>query len=407
MPFRCCILFGGPSAERNISAGSIKPWLTYLADEDGVELTVLFVDREERAFLLPRRFGFTNTCEDFEQILDAGDALDDERVRAVVDALRPELAPRLTDAAALGLGDVPLHTPVDDLSAESHLSHPARRARLRAHLAEALTEIARVAQPIVVLIGELNRADTLTLELLAGLLKEVQSPESPVHFVATVRSARLDDRTSDLTRRFPTPTRVALEALSERDVAVAVGNMLGRRPPPAELARRLHQATGGQPLYLEDAVYQMVDTGGIEADGSRLAWADQAMEIQVPDRAENAAVAQLERMPVSWRRVIEALAVAGSGAKIPLLAHVLGWEPAALLPVVEAIEREGSSFDRFYRTPKGQPGSYQHQFQVYGRAGQPCRTCGRPIKRIVVGQRGTWLCTRCQAAPRPGTITRP
>ena len=230
---------------------------------------------------------------------------------------------------------------IDELSAEEHLSHPARRARLRAHLAEALNEIARVAEPVVVLVGELHRADTLTLELLAGLLKEVQSPESPVHFVATVRTARLDDRTSDLSRRFPTPTRISLDALSERDVAIAVGNMLGRRPPPAELARRLHQATGGQPLYLEDAVYQMVDAGGIEADGSRLAWADQAMEIQVPDRAENAAVAQLERMPVSWRRVIEAVAVAGSGAKIPLLAHVLGWEPAALLPVVEAIEREG------------------------------------------------------------------
>ena len=65
-----------------------------------------------------------------------------------------------------------------------------------------------------------------------------------------------------------------------------------------------------------------------------------------------------------------------------------------------AIEREGSSFDTFYRTPEGQPGSYQHQFQVYGRQGKPCRTCGRTIKRIVVGQRGTHFCTRCQPAPR-------
>jgi len=61
-----------------------------------------------------------------------------------------------------------------------------------------------------------------------------------------------------------------------------------------------------------------------------------------------------------------------------------------------AIEREGSSFDRFYRTPEGNPGSYQDQFLVYGRDGQPCRTCGRPIRRIVVGQRGTHVCTRCQ-----------
>lgn len=73
----------------------------------------------------------------------------------------------------------------------------------------------------------------------------------------------------------------------------------------------------------------------------------------------------------------------------------------------EAIEREGSSFDTFYRTPKGQPGSYQDKFQVYGRTGKPCRTCGRAIQRIVVGQRGTHLCTRCQVAPRAATIPRP
>jgi len=64
-----------------------------------------------------------------------------------------------------------------------------------------------------------------------------------------------------------------------------------------------------------------------------------------------------------------------------------------------AIEREGSSFDTFYLTPEGQPGSYQERFQVYGRDGKPCLTCGRKILKLVVGQRGTHLCPRCQ---RPG-----
>ncbi len=66
----------------------------------------------------------------------------------------------------------------------------------------------------------------------------------------------------------------------------------------------------------------------------------------------------------------------------------------------EAIEREGSSFDSFYLTPEGQPGSYQERFRVYGRAGRPCPTCGRRIARTVVGQRGTHVCTRCQRKPR-------
>jgi formamidopyrimidine-DNA glycosylase len=80
--------------------------------------------------------------------------------------------------------------------------------------------------------------------------------------------------------------------------------------------------------------------------------------------------------------------------------HVARLHGAIRRVLEAAIEREGSSFDTFYRTPTGQPGSYQHQFQVYGREGQSCHRCGRAIRRLVVGQRGTHVCTRCQPAPR-------
>jgi formamidopyrimidine-DNA glycosylase len=72
-----------------------------------------------------------------------------------------------------------------------------------------------------------------------------------------------------------------------------------------------------------------------------------------------------------------------------------------------AIEREGSSFDAFYRTPEGRPGGYQDEFQVYGRDGQPCPRCGRTLVRIVVGQRGTHLCPRCQVRPRGAAVESP
>jgi formamidopyrimidine-DNA glycosylase len=61
-----------------------------------------------------------------------------------------------------------------------------------------------------------------------------------------------------------------------------------------------------------------------------------------------------------------------------------------------AIAREGSSFDTFYRTPEGKAGSYQDRFRVYGRAGEPCGSCGKPIRRVLVGQRGTHFCGKCQ-----------
>jgi D-alanine--D-alanine ligase len=76
-PLRCCIVFGGSADERDISAGSIKPWITTLGSHADVELTVVFLDRDGRGVILPERYHFTNTCDDFEIELDADDRLAD------------------------------------------------------------------------------------------------------------------------------------------------------------------------------------------------------------------------------------------------------------------------------------------------------------------------------------------
>jgi formamidopyrimidine-DNA glycosylase len=71
--------------------------------------------------------------------------------------------------------------------------------------------------------------------------------------------------------------------------------------------------------------------------------------------------------------------------------------------LAEAIERRGSSIDD-YTAPDGD-GSMQERLLVYQRAGEPCRRCGRPIRRIVVGGRATHFCSWCQrlsAADRAG-----
>jgi formamidopyrimidine-DNA glycosylase len=60
-----------------------------------------------------------------------------------------------------------------------------------------------------------------------------------------------------------------------------------------------------------------------------------------------------------------------------------------------AIRLKGSSISD-YVDADGEKGSFQLQHQVYGRAGEKCPTCGSAIRRIVVGQRGTHYCPKCQ-----------
>lgn len=61
----------------------------------------------------------------------------------------------------------------------------------------------------------------------------------------------------------------------------------------------------------------------------------------------------------------------------------------------EAIERRGSSISD-YVDAQGERGSFQQFHRVYGKEGEPCAVCGSPVKRIVLAQRGTHFCSRCQ-----------
>lgn len=66
--------------------------------------------------------------------------------------------------------------------------------------------------------------------------------------------------------------------------------------------------------------------------------------------------------------------------------------------LTDALASGGSTL-RDYVNATGEPGAYfTSHAAVYERAGQPCRMCATPIRRIVQGQRATYYCPVCQQA---------
>jgi formamidopyrimidine-DNA glycosylase len=64
----------------------------------------------------------------------------------------------------------------------------------------------------------------------------------------------------------------------------------------------------------------------------------------------------------------------------------------------QGIANRGASFSDYVGVD-GEPGENAERLAVYQRTGAPCLRCGRPIDRIVVGQRSTHFCPHCQRAP--------
>ncbi len=61
----------------------------------------------------------------------------------------------------------------------------------------------------------------------------------------------------------------------------------------------------------------------------------------------------------------------------------------------EAITAGGTSF-RDYKHADGQPGYFELALLVYGREGEPCKTCRTLIKHKKLGGRATYYCRECQ-----------
>jgi formamidopyrimidine-DNA glycosylase len=69
---------------------------------------------------------------------------------------------------------------------------------------------------------------------------------------------------------------------------------------------------------------------------------------------------------------------------------------AAIKQVLTAAIAQGGTTLRDFVGGDGKPGYFAQQLNVYGREGEPCHTCGTPIKQITQGQRSSYYCPRCQ-----------
>lgn len=75
-------------------------------------------------------------------------------------------------------------------------------------------------------------------------------------------------------------------------------------------------------------------------------------------------------------------------------------EKERLFRAIRLVLKRGIHFGgttlRDFINSNGEEGHHQEELRVYGRAGEPCLTCGATIERIIVSQRSTHFCPRCQ-----------
>ncbi len=161
----------------------------------------------------------------------------------------------------------------------------------------------------------------------------------------------------------------------------------GAQPRPHRVGEPLYALLGMEPLSRGFTVRWLA--GFLKRRGRA------AIKPLLLDQRGIAGIGNIYAIEALWRARLHPLRAAGSlrADEVARLHETLRW-------VLRKGIRFGGASRRDYRDARGNEGRMQREFQVYGRAGEPCSRCGRAIVRTVVGGRGTFHCTRCQRAPR-------
>jgi formamidopyrimidine-DNA glycosylase len=152
----------------------------------------------------------------------------------------------------------------------------------------------------------------------------------------------------------------------------------------------------------EEATYFAARLGGEPLErafragnlGARLAARRAPVKAAILDQRTVAGVGNIYADEALWHARVHPLREARSLSSAEVGALHRGIRKA----LERGIARQGSTL-RDYRLPDGTSGAMQHEFEVYGREGEPCNRCGTPIEKIRVAGRGTWYCPACQRSP--------
>jgi DNA-binding SARP family transcriptional activator len=245
----------------------------------------------------------------------------DQAVRAGIEALgAPPPSLSLLGQAALSalLPDLVSATP--DLNA-------ARLSPSGFHdaLASALISLTD-AGPTLLVLDDLHWADPAVWAILRALLPRLAG--YPLAVIAAYRSAELP------TAIAPWPARLtahaaarslSLSPLSPEDVGQLAAQVLGQSPPPP-LAARIHQETGGNPLFVVETVRGLMEEGDVcSGPDGKPGWPPEEL-LPIPASLQQAIAARLDRLTPQSQRVLRQAAILGDDFDFDLLWAVSGEE---------------------------------------------------------------------------------
>ncbi|HEX2542640.1 MAG TPA: adenylate/guanylate cyclase domain-containing protein [Caldimonas sp.] len=161
--------------------------------------------------------------------------------------------------------------------------------------------------PLVALIDDIHWAESAFLDLLVHVLDS--SENAPILLLCTSRHDLLEKRPEWGERA--SSLRLVLRPLTDAAAAKVASNLLGATGLPADVAARIVEAAEGNPLYVEQMLSMLVDSGALREEDGRWIRAESYGEIAIPPTIKALIEGRLGQLRREERAAIEPASVIG------------------------------------------------------------------------------------------------
>lgn len=204
-------------------------------------------------------------------------------------------------------------------------------------------EVLASNEPVLLILDDIQWADTLLLDFLEHLVEWVQ--EVPVLVLALARPELREIRPDLVTVSRWVSEAVHLDGLDAGATAELAAKVLGATQLPDELLRRLPSSTGGNPLFVRELIGMLAHDGVLVSEPAGWRLTIDADAIAIPPTIHALLASRLERLDATDRRVLEIASVVGSDFSLGTVSALADSDTAGV----------GLSLNRLRRLELAQP----------------------------------------------------
>lgn len=170
-------------------------------------------------------------------------------------------------------------------------------------------------QPVILVFEDLHWHDSLSLELLDGLVDSL--PDERILLLVTYRSDYEDDWAARAHYR-----QVRLRPLPREGIEQLLRDLLGTEPALFSVKRLVMDRAEGNPFFLEEIVRTLVETRVLNGQRGEFRVAEPVSSIQVPPQVQAVISSRIDRLPPEQKRLLQEAAVIGKDVPFALLGMV-------------------------------------------------------------------------------------